>query len=172
MPRILTAFILLAIPAGVVSAQAQTVTTAYEDGDSFGYVIESAVSVGEGERLYTERAVSQHIVEAGEYVTSEFITFSEMRRAGADGVEVVLDAAATEVAPWQVSLEAMGGVPYPLEVPADMAAIMGDLQMFYRAAHPAFGAHRIETVYDQFSHGERHSREWASPDGPADPPDR
>lgn len=151
-----------ALPA---SAHAQTVSTAYTDGDSFGYLIESTVYVGEGEEVHSERAVSHHLVEAGEYVTSEFIAFTEMTRTDADGVVADLGEMAVAVEPWQVSLDAMGGVPYPLLVPADMAAILGDVQMFYRAAHPAFGAHRISEVYDQYANGESHSREWASPDG-------
>jgi len=157
-------FAILTLPA---SAAAQTVSTAYTDGDTFGYVIESRVTIGEGEHLYTARATSHHVVEAGEYVTSEFITFTGAHSMDHNGDVTDLGELAASVEPWQVSLEAMGGVPFPLTVPADMAAIMGDLQTLYRAAHPAFGAHRISQVYDMYENGESHSREWASPDGTA-----
>jgi len=163
------AFILTtaAVLAATGPAFAQTVTTSYAPGESFGYVIESRVTMGEGDLLYSERAATHHAVSAGPGVGIETVTITEFTRTGADETVTDLSDAAAGLEPWVVSLEEMGGVPFPLQIPAELAGVLGDLQSFYRAAHPAFGAHRISEVYASYENGEAHNREWASADGRA-----
>ncbi|MEE2566290.1 hypothetical protein [Hyphobacterium marinum] len=163
-PR-LTLAVLAVVLVSATPAFAQTVTTRYEAGESFGYVIESRVTMGEGDLLYAERAVTRHDISAGPGVGIETITITDFARTGADGAVTDLTEAAARLEPWVVSLEEMGGVPFPLQIPADLAGALGDIQNLYRAAHPAFGAHRISEVYASYENGEAHSREWASLDG-------
>lgn len=157
----------VAVCAWGTASQAQTVITHYTPGESFGYVIESRVIMGEGEILYTERAETRHDVVEGPYLPGSDIRFTRLTRTDAQGMVTDLGETARAMEPWLVSLEAMGGVPFPLEIAPELTGVLGDLQNFHRAAHPAFGAHRIETVYDSFANGEAHSRTWSSPDGAA-----
>lgn len=151
--------------AATTPAIAQTVTTHYEPGDSFGYVVESRIFVGEGELLHADHAVTRHEVSAGPGVGIETITITEFTRTDADGEVIDLSETAAGLDPWVVSLEEMGGIPFPLVIPDELAGVLGDIQSLYRAAHPAFGAHRITEVYDQYQNDESHSREWTGIDG-------